>query len=53
MEEVLARTTFVTSGEGGEALTIELTGALKGERDVESIAGLPFKSGRIRSAREA
>ena len=41
-DEALQHADFVARGEGGEALTLELVEALKGGRELETIAGLSF-----------
>ena len=41
-DEALAHADYVARGEGGDALMLELIAALRGRRDLETIAGLSF-----------
>jgi radical SAM superfamily enzyme YgiQ (UPF0313 family) len=42
-DEALEHADFVARGEGGDALMLELLQAIRGDRDLESIAGLSFR----------
>jgi len=44
-EEALDHAEYVARGEGGEALMVELVGALSGERSLDDIDGLVFRRG--------
>lgn len=41
-DEALEHADFVARGEGGDTLTVELLQALRGERDLDTVAGLSF-----------
>jgi anaerobic magnesium-protoporphyrin IX monomethyl ester cyclase len=41
-DEALARADYVARGEGGDQLMLELVAALRGERELDTIAGLSF-----------
>ena len=44
-DEALAHADYVARGEGGDALMLELLESLRGERALETIAGLSFRAG--------
>jgi anaerobic magnesium-protoporphyrin IX monomethyl ester cyclase len=54
-DEALEHADFVARGEGGDALMLELLQAIRGERDLETIAGLSFRQdgGAVHNAARA
>jgi anaerobic magnesium-protoporphyrin IX monomethyl ester cyclase len=54
-DEALEHADYVARGEGGDALMLELLQAIRGERDLETIAGLSFRQdgGAVHNAARA